>query len=213
LSRGLYNATSGGNWEEIVTAASRPGSTGSRGQRHWKGGGTNNNSGGTEIDLSTNRFEFWIRWYMRYQSGFAWNTLNYDKWMIFQTAARSNFVIPEWTNSDQTNFFLGGSNYLSATGKGWQNTMGGATSDGQWHLYECHVKVSAGGGSNGVGQIWVDGNLVVDYSNLSYGATLESSGFRYILVGSNQATPNNGADYYVDFDDIAISTEGYIGPA
>jgi hypothetical protein len=32
------------------------------------------------------------------------------------------------------------------------------------------------------------------------------------MIGSNQNSPNNGGCSSVDFDDIAISSTGYIGP-
>ena len=38
------------------------------------------------------------------------------------------------------------------------------------------------------------------------------SAVSYVLIGSNQRYPNNGRCMAVDFDDIAISTLGYIGP-
>ena len=55
---------------------------------------------------------------------------------------------------------------------------------------------TTGAASDGIFEFWLDGAL---FSNCA--------------VGSNHNDPQNGGvDFHVDFDDIAISTTGYIGP-
>ena len=77
----------------------------------------------------------------------------------------------------------------------------------QWHLYEYHLKQN---GSAGVVEIWVDGVRVLNKTN----ANLGSNPWDSFILGSNQATVTGcSPDCYTDYDDIAISTVGQIGPA
>lgn len=219
LSRYLYKSTTAGNWSEIIVAAKRPGSTGARGLRNWLGDGTNIHSGGVKTIFDTPQDELWIRWYMRYQSGFTWTTLNYHKWILVLSGAASNsdFSIAQFITqggSDKSNVFTAvEGNHASANDKGWDYVNDGATGDGLFHLYECHVKLSTGGAANGVVQLWIDEELLVDDSSVAFGATVETYKFAGVAFGSNAKNPGNGGDAYVDYDDIYISNTGYVGPA
>jgi len=57
--------------------------------------------------------------------------------------------------------------------------------------------------------MWIDGVKKIEYTDVDYGTT---SGWSWFVIGSNQSTPDNGRNMYVDFDDIAVSNTGYIGP-
>ena len=100
--------------------------------------------------------------------------------------------------------FDGGTNYSSS--RTWAESQGGPTGDGQWHLYEYHLKQN---GAAGTVEVWVDG---VRYLNLT-NANLGSSRWRSFTVGSYQSEVWGWApDCYTDYDDIAVSTVGRIGP-
>jgi hypothetical protein len=96
---------------------------------------------------------------------------------------------------------------------GWQDIMGGTASDDLFHCYEVHLKMDTDS-TNGVGQIWVDGKLRVSKTDVDWsgGDATSRQGWTWILIGSNQNAPSNGRCMYVDFDDIAISNTGYVGP-
>ena len=133
--------------------------------------------------------------------------------MALSPGLTSDAVIPEWTGSDRFNIWSAisgndGQNHSSPDGYGWANTMGGSTSDGLWHCYEVHLKMDTDG-YNGIGQMWIDEVEIMNYTNIDYGTT---SGWAEVLIGSNQRAYNNGRCMAVDFDDIAISNTGYIGP-
>jgi hypothetical protein len=201
----------GGSWtcngraEQITSSANN--SSAGKGQRHWKGDGTNLNSGGLEINFNTPQGEIWVRWYMRYEAGFKWSSLSYDKIIYLD-----NTTVPEFYEWDRLNVYAGGVNNASVTG-GWDTVMkngqidpatGHRTSDGRWHCYEVHLKNN---GSNGVAEFWVDGVRRLSASNVNFGTN-----FTRILFGSNQKSPGNGGCGCVDYDDIAVSNRGYIGP-
>lgn len=219
-SNGLYNVNcdgiSGyGGWtcdngdgtvkeEQITALASNPNGGGGKGQRQWVGDGVNNNSGGMNITFNP-ASEIWVRWYMRFQNGFKWSPLAYDKW-LYINSGYSNAVIPGWIN-DKANIGPVGYDYSSLSAGGWSVVMGGSTSDGQWHVYEVHLKTDTNG-TDGLAEMWIDGVKWMTVTNLNHkGMNWES-----ILIGSNQSSPSNGACMAVDFDDMAISTTGYIGP-
>ncbi len=194
-----------GSQGEQITSAANNSSTGN-GQRHWKGAGKNVNSGGLVINFNSPQSELWIRWYMRYEPGFQWSTLGYDKILYLDG------TVPEFYDWDRVNVNVGGVNHASETG-GWDTVMrngmpdpatGHRTSDGQFHCYEIHLKNS---GSNGAAEFWVDGVKYLSESNVNYGTD-----FTHVIIGSNQSSPGNSGCSYVDFDDVAISNTGYIGP-
>jgi hypothetical protein len=89
----------------------------------------------------------------------------------------------------------------------WNDINGGSVGDGRWHCYEYFVQ-SDTNGSNGIGKIWVDNVQVFDANNLSW----HNGSWSYFVLGSNQETPTNGKDSYTDYDDLAVSTSGRIGP-
>jgi hypothetical protein len=187
--------------EQITAAANYPGGRGGRGQRQWVGDGVNNNSGGLKITFNSPQNELWIRWYMRYELGFQWNPLVYDK-ILYIDPGPIYAVIPEFYGNEM-NIAKNKSpnNQLSTGGKGWNAIMGGATSDGQWHLYEIHIKMDTNG-ANGIAEFWVDNVQTLYYNNVDYGT---AQGWSSVVFGSNQRFPANGKDMYVDFDDIVIS--------
>lgn len=206
-------------WEQITTLANNASGGGGSGQRHWECDGINSNSSGLWIEWTPAQPELWMRWYMRYQAGFQWNPLLYDKILYFDVNAKNEAplfkntdVIVEWYGATQSRIHVqsvaGGQSLYSASGVGdWPSTMGGAGGDGLWHSYEVHLKMDTNG-SNGVGEMWIDGTQVLSYNTVNFGTY---NGWTYVLIGSNQRNPNNGSCFAVDFDDIKISTTGYIG--
>jgi hypothetical protein len=75
------------------------------------------------------------------------------------------------------------------------------TPAGQWHLYEYHVKQDGG-----VVEMWVNDQLVLSRT----GVNLGTAAWSYFALGENQCCPSTGG--YTDYDDIAVSTTGRIGP-
>jgi len=75
------------------------------------------------------------------------------------------------------------------------------TPAGQWHLFEYHVNQS-----KGIVELWINGTLVLNRSGLDLGDVPWS----YFELGSNQYDVANGG--HTDYDDIAVSTDGRIGP-
>jgi hypothetical protein len=64
-------------------------------------------------------------------------------------------------------------------------------------------------GYNGIAEMWVDGVRKIHYTDVDFGT---AGGWTYFAIGSNQRYPSNGRCMAVDFDDIAVSNTGYIGP-
>lgn len=83
--------------------------------------------------------------------------------------------------------------------------------DGQWHCFEIHFKyeTSAGAG-DGVFEFWIDDVKRYGSTSVEYGAT---DGILDVEFPANEDTPyNTPSNSFVDFDDIAFSATGYIGP-
>ncbi len=204
----------GGGWtcngigEQITSDANYPGGAGDKGQRHWEGDGSNVNSGGLSLYFNTPQKELWIRWYMRYEEGFKWSTLLYDKWLYIRTGATSIDVIPGFCNGNGVAAGVQGSvdNYqIYNDSRGWQYVYGNE-SDGSWFCVEIHIKMDTNG-SDGVGELWLNGELIAsNYAvNYSRGNPTAQQGWTWFLIGSNQSSPNNGRPMYVDFDDFYVT--------
>jgi len=203
--------TAQGQPEQITADANNPCGAGGKGQRHWVQDGANQNSGGTGISFNDAQPELWIRWYMRYSAGFKWAKLSYDKWLYLihgPSPDYRNSAVPEFEYENGTRIYAVPSHESYRGGGGWRDTMGGPISDGQFHCYEVHLKVDANG-ADGIAELWVDGNSLFSVTNANYGT---HAGWTRIMIGHNQSTPDNGGPAYVDFDDIAINSTGYIGP-
>jgi hypothetical protein len=203
--------------EQITASANYSGGVGGKGQRHWLGDGVNNISGGLWLSFLSSQSEIWVRWYMRYEKGFQWNPyLMNQKILYFDPTSLPRLVV-EYYGQNRLRIYSHASirpSYASV-GNGWNTVManGGTdarrnkTSDGQWHLWEFHVKIDTNG-TDGVLELWIDNNKVIDVTN----ANLAAVPLGGVLIGSNGFTPGNGRCMYVDFDDITISTTRTIGP-
>lgn len=91
-------------------------------------------------------------------------------------------------------------------------------SDGAWHYMEVHIKKDTDG-SDGICEWWVDDSAdSANYCGQSGGSPCGAMdwgtplGFKKLVVGSNKTVTDNGQVMYVDYDDIAISKTGKIGP-
>ena len=143
------------HYEQITSSADYSGGGGGRGQRHWENDGQNHNTGGFDLYFNSAQSQLWIRWYMRYQSGFAWNPLGYDKIFDIASTVGGYDAIVEFTY-DRFDVVAQGASYHHYFDPGWTGIMGGSTSDGQFHCYEVHLKMDTNG-ANGIAEFWLDG--------------------------------------------------------
>ncbi len=219
---GSYKSmTNNRSMTQITSVANYIGGAGGNGVRFWNGDGKDNISDTLQLDLTIiyppSITELWIRWYMRYEQDFQWSQIIYDKLLRFNTIS----AIPNFLGFNSLTIVPYSTSHQPTPGVGWNTIMangaldanGNRKSDGQWHLYEVHLKANTATGgienSDGVGEMWVDGVKKHSQTNLGFS---KSSGWTGLQISSNQMTVNNGRDMYIDYDDIAISTTGYIGP-
>jgi len=206
-------STSNGSWDQITSVANYSGGGGGKGFRHYRGDGVNNNGGGLFITLPSGLSEMWVRWYMRYSSGFAWANPGNPEYIKdhYWFGTDGSIFFGAYGDTGAPNFYRSwgmihdrSPTYGSATG--WVPTMGGNTGDGLYHCYEYHVKAN---GAASVIEIWVDGVRYLSKTDANIG----SGTFTGFILGSNQrvVTGAGGTDYYTDYDDIAISNSGRIG--
>jgi hypothetical protein len=192
--------------DRIIAAANYPLGAGGKGFRHWRGDGDNNNGGGLTITLPAPVTEMWVRLYIRYSLGFAWSGGEpiYTKDNYWSDCGSGCAIFGIQGNHSWGVNYNGSTNYPSS--RTWAQSQGGPTGDGQWHLYEYHLKQN---GSAATIEIWIDGVQYLNVTNADLGNTPWIS----FKLGENQATVTGcNPDCYTDYDDIAISTVGRIGP-
>jgi len=201
---GSWTVSPEGYHEQITAAANHPGGGGGKGQRHWVGNGTNNNSGSIKIDFNQPQSKFWMRWYQRWEAGFTsnWDTFK-NVWFEGDGGSRNVFhtgrpgiggidLYPPDENTGVSGVGYGSSFYKSGV------------SDGSWQAFEVHVDIP-----NNTFKAWINGVLVADNRNVNFGST---SAIVYIILPENCKNVSNSRSMYIDFDDVAISNTGYIGP-
>jgi hypothetical protein len=216
-------------YEAVTSNANYSSITGGRGQRHWLGDNNSNGSQGAWITF-LGQTELWIRFYMRFQPGFRWDggdsswNVGY-KTIFLKYGSGSNFAF-----FLQIYGSLGGMGYFNMYGTPaysvdpcsscgfqpyWTGGTGNTISDGSWHMMEFHIKSETGPSPNntdGVLEVWVDNNLVISKYDMDHGLNSGGKTITGIDIGSNNHAANNGQCAYIDYDDIAISNVGYIGP-
>lgn len=194
-----------GKGDQITAAANNPLGTG-LGFRHWRGTGTNSNGGGIMISFPATR-ELWVRWYARFSPGFAWQNgaPHYTKDLYFHPGEAAAMIVGFSGGSFYVHSLAGSQNILSSAT--WSGINGGSVGDGRFHSYEVYIKLDTDG-RNGATKLWVDGQIVEDRSGLNLGTR---GPFNSFALGSNQDYVLNG-DQYTDFDDVAVSLTGPIGP-
>ncbi|MCJ7816956.1 MAG: hypothetical protein MUP55_03815 [Candidatus Aenigmarchaeota archaeon] len=220
LERGGRWGTAGGTWDSITAAANYSGGAGGKGFRHWIGDGVNSQGSGIKITFPSSVDEFWLRWYMRYETGFNWQSISYQKvWYI--NIGHPNCVCwePIGWNGTRLALLYNGAN-TPYGGAGWDTWYAGGaigpsghrTSDGGWHYFEIHLKKEVAGG-DGVYDYWFDGVLADHRTNVVFnsGGASVGVGWDHMVIDNNRY-PSNGRDMYNDFDDLAVSTTGPIGP-
>lgn len=222
LDEGGAWTTSDGNQTAINAAANNSSGGGGNGAKHWKGSGQDENNSGTfYMVFPTSQRELWVRWYERWQSGFYWGSETVTKSLYFKSSNGNPYL----GLSGQTSWRLYESsivqNPLYSSG-GWTTSYPTATSDGTFHCYEAHIKYDSDG-TDGVWQMWIDGELVMDHQNLNFGVGgATHPGFTAIEFLSNQHDTEFGSDIYVDVDDMVVynqtppntdaSGNAFIGP-
>jgi hypothetical protein len=194
--------------DEITAGANNPAGGGFKGFRHWVGDGLNRGGGGISISFSSTS-EMWFRYYIRFQQGFSWGNQINMKTIYCNQGSEGTFYFGLHQNA--IGGVIGGSSIHHSLVT-WQQMQGGSTGDGNFHVLEVHAKMNSTGTSNdGVFEFWWNDTLI--YSNSSaHFSDVTGAKFGHCTVGSNHNDPQNGGDVYVDFDDIAISATGYIGP-
>lgn len=235
----MYNSVSAGvctssGYQQISTAANFSGGAGGRGWRRWMCGGTSINtvspSTGTLSVSVPMASEYWIRFYIRFQTGFDWNTYGIAAFKV----VRANPIAPQnfWFDFSGVDAgrsepmggggLGGGNNNIMhcVSGCGWNtvNPSGGVGSggyrygDNSWHSIEIHLKDQTGTGTyDGEYDFWLDGSLKFHSAAVNF-CTGAPQGINRFQFFANERTPNNPSPMYVDIDDIAISATGYIGP-
>ena len=213
---------------QITSAANYSGGAGGRGMRTWWGYQNptpppekNYMCAAPNIVFSspTGPGEAWIRWYQRFESGWAWtyaNETRSQKNMYFGTLGNTHSIWYEFTNG-YTRIVV--DNAVTVPQPPPLTNMfrthhGGGTdiSTGAWVCHEIHWK----GGttpSSADGELhwWADGVNYISATTASLGFSA-TGGLGY----NNGSIPSNGSNYgganfYQDVDDMAISTTGRIG--
>lgn len=165
----------------------------------WIGDDQNDGTVGYDVYFPADLDEVWVRIYLKYELGYHWNFLGYDKILYFD-----NGYVFEWLNSNSVNL-ANGETALIDNGVGWDATMACGTTgagtdpacdgDGEWHSIEVYMKAGTG---TGVYRAWVDGVLVANHTGQTFSPMGE------VALFGNQNLPGNGECTAVYEDDFAI---------
>ena len=223
--------------DKIITGASRTGAAGDRGYRREYGTGTNAQGGDLYYTIPGGPYrELWMKWWQRYAAdlrptsagGVGNGAWTYNKDMAFNNDNNPNDCRIEIGQSQgavgsyfgcwgvaltdsasrhlETNLLPPWPNCLT-----WNMQQGGDVGSGLFNEYQIHVKMGDGV-DNGVCEMWFNGSYVANHTDVNYSTGMAShTGWRSIRIGNNQSgigTDSGGK--YCDYDDILLSTVGYI---
>lgn len=200
---------------EVVASANNPTGKGGFGFRSWNGDGSNNNTGKLRISFKGPQKELWIRWFQRYEAGFGWSGTSPRYCDLLRIVADSKHIaLLHHTTADKggaggfalTNLASTPSSHVTTWLRRSWNDIFGLISDGEWHLFEVHLKMDSGV-ANGEGHLWIDGKLIAasDTINWSLGNQATQRGWNWVEFHGDQSyINNNGRIAHVDFDDIVI---------
>lgn len=189
----------------------------------------------TPVDDGTEDYrEVYWRQYVKHPSGWVGNGA--DKLSRAMVLAGSNWeqamIAHVWSGSDPGDGSSSGANYLrsdpvSGTNSSgtlqttqyndwdnlnWLGSVQGTTplfsdaNKGEWHCVEARAKLNDGGSSNGVFELWVNGDLNISQTNLNYLGHYDDYGINAVFFENywNSVSPVEQTRY---FDNIVISTE------
>lgn len=200
---GDWTTASGAGWQ-VTSAANYSGGGGGNGFRNWIAPGTNGNSGGCSFTPDNPMTEFWFRYYARWQTGFSWAGGNpeYTKNLYMWSTGGGTLIFGHQGGAWGFHNLVQSLNIPGTVD--WTDIMGGATSDGQFHLFEGYALIN---GASSRLRCWID-----DVETLDTTTNLGTNGINLIGIGENQDEVTNGGDEFNDFDDFAISLDARIGP-
>ncbi|MEA1925077.1 MAG: hypothetical protein U9M95_04335 [Candidatus Altiarchaeota archaeon] len=211
---GGWTAPTCGYYEHIYAAANYVGGGGGKGQRHWlcnTGAISGCNSGGTNVVVPSGETEVWLRWYMCFENGFPGDFYQFKVLYIYDSNTDSCNPLMGYPGLAGLNLYTGFGDltHYSCSDCGWGYSFyPTGTSDGSWHYHEVHFKLESGG-DDGIFQWWVDGDLKIDRSDVTYGMV----DFNTLRIGSNHKDHNGLGTgcRAVDYDDIAVALPSYTG--
>ena len=215
----------GDNQSGIYAYCNNEDGEGDRAFRYAVGDGINNNSTPLTIIMPAPYHpEIWIRFYIKWEEGFRWEYLTYQKIISFFTNGTMYKPMEmQWENAMNSYARIlvnGSSTTIKGPGGGWRFMYGAPNpgenhpySDGAWHVIEHYAKMnSAIGVYDGAQSIWVDGDLIVKETAVRWdgGDEKDLDGFRRFSLALNQRTPGNASGplgrscSYTYYDDIVI---------
>lgn len=234
VSGGINHIYDAETLDEITTDANHAAGGGGKGLRHYQGDGANTEGAGIRLFFAEQQPELWIRFYIKWQAGFKWGSLTYDKLLRLHTPANTDYpvnftygahAIPVLSWADRLDIAganLAGNEWFKATNSGWATLFGPEgerresnlnPSDGRWVCLELYLKMNSNVGVyDGIAKLWIDGVLhhqetAIDFTQ-GHAAALK--GWARFAIGENQSRPDNANGpigyhiAYQDWDDLVI---------
>ncbi len=205
---------------KINVRANNPDGLGGGGISFVDAPGTNISSAQVGVIFPSPQKELWIRWYMLHP--IDWDMLSYG-WekIIFLTAGGDTVqtILEPESGGNQFRFVCQGdctercNNTLAINNYSWSEHMGGHIhGDGLWHSYEMHLKMDTYGissynaASDGIGKLWIDGELRIfsETVNYSHGSLSSKNGWEKLYFSSNQSFMVPNVFPNVFYDDMVI---------
>ncbi|MBD1399343.1 hypothetical protein [Pelovirga terrestris] len=203
--------------ENLTHISASAANSGGYGARFWNWDGVNSHTPTVGVIFPSPQTELWIRWYIRYQEGYRWEALNYEKNLYIYTADRYPAVITGALNDTWYIASSGlpqiGQSQNVMSNKTWADVMGGPYSHGQFLAIEVYLKMnSALGVADGVARKWINGELVLDRNDLQHSGTNANalSGWMNFGFNENQSEVGNQRGpiginrAYIDYDDMVV---------
>jgi hypothetical protein len=178
----------------------------------------------TQSHSTTDFREVYWRVYAKYPIGTTAFPNKFSRATVFAGSNWSQAMIAHLWKSNNTSFLKidpasgtdAAGNVMTTSSNDTANLrwLGAVTASdpivpGQWQCFEAHVKLNTAGASDGVFQLWIDGNLVASRNNLNWVGAYNGYGINAIQLESYW---NGGATEAVErYMDAFVIATGRIG--
>jgi hypothetical protein len=208
------NYTCGGEYTTLGADGNYSGGNGGNGWRIRMGSSHNEMTAMPKVEFSTPQKEFWLRFYYRIPNGQSIGSIQEHKIIYAFTnstvAADVNWPFGTGNNVQLQPRFVGSDITYSNT-YGWSSVYGsGNPANGTWHYFEFHFDLGTNS-SNGVFQMWVDGNLAANSTTLDWFGSYSPTGWTYVYFPHNHNVWQLSGCPAHDIDDIAVALPTYTG--
>lgn len=167
------------------------------------------------VSIFPTQSEFWTQYYFKYSSNFYFHPGDNKQayWSI--SGSKTNYYVSAEGQTPKMRMVFQRTGSDGKAGARYSNTGFNPTIQrNTWYKLKTHVVLNTGGSANGVFQMWINDQLVMDYDDISYlvgsdvGKEVGSMEYTPVFGGGSDQTKPATDFFWVDYTIISGSPSG-----